>query len=302
MWVCARRRDQPSTPRARAQEGPNARFLAWNDGRASLGRDLFFMERPSGFSIPRLASSPFRFLDSPLNQFLILFELVCASIVEALCDPCRVAWNARLALNGFALRLAEPSAIRFSIRSCDCRLALVVLVAKRLNISFVEEGAPVGDLHDVVHLGARGGAALPLAGGVRLEGPGAEGGPGGPVGGVGLEPPGVCRGGPVGVGGAPRCAGGGQARAPRLGASRGRHGRRHGSSVPGGRPHDRWRGPAPVQRDPSHKLLPRARPRIVLSPFFFTIPLLSLSTLYRKKVVVSRRGDFLASFRRFRVH
>jgi hypothetical protein len=110
----------------------------------------------------------------------------------------------------------------------------VVLTAKRLNISLVEEGAPVGDLHDVVHLGARGGAAPPLAGGVGLEGPGAEGGPGGPVGGVGLEPPGVCRGGPVGVGGAPRCAGGGQARAPRLGASRGRHGRRHGSSVPGG--------------------------------------------------------------------
>ena len=188
---------------------------------------------PPPFSIPRSASSPFRFLDSPLNQFLILFELVCASIVEALLGPCCVARNARLAPNGFAFRLAEPSAIRFSIRSCDCCLALVVLTAKRLNISFVEEGAPVGDLHDVVHLGARGGAALPLAGGVGLEGPGAEGGPGGSVGGVGLEPPGVCRGGPVGVGGAPRCAGGGQARAPRLGASRGRHGRRHGSSVPG---------------------------------------------------------------------
>ena len=197
-------------------------------------RVLFLRNAPPPFSIPRSASSPFRFLDSPLNQFLILFELVCASIVEALLDPSRVAWNARLALNGFALRLAEPSAIRFSIRSCDCCLALVVLTAKRLNISLVEEGAPIGDLHDVVHLGARGGAALPLAGGVRLEGPGAEGGPGGPVGGVGLEPPGVCRGGPVGVGGAPRCAGGGQARAPRLGASRGRHGRRHGSSVPGG--------------------------------------------------------------------
>ena len=208
-------------------------FCLGMTGAPPWRRVLFLRNAPPPFSIPRSASSPFRFLDSTLNQFCI-FELVCASIVEALLDPSRVAWNARLALNGFALRLAEPSAIRFSIRSCDCCLALVVLTAKRLNISFVEEGAPVGDLHDVVHLGARGGAALPLAGGVGLEGPGAEGGPGGPVGGVGLEPPGVCRGGPVGVGGAPRCAGGGQARAPRLGASRGRHGRRHGSSVPGG--------------------------------------------------------------------
>lgn len=196
-------------------------------------RVLFLRNAPPPFSIPRSASSPFRFLDSTLNQFCI-FELVCASIVEALLDPSRVAWNARLALNRFAFGLSASRAIRFSIRSCDCGLAFVVLAAKSLNISLVEECAPVGDLHDVVHLGARGGAALPLAGGVGLEGPGAEGGPGGPVGGVGLEPPGVCRGGPVGVGGAPRCAGGGQARAPRLGASRGRHGRRHGSSVPSG--------------------------------------------------------------------
>ena len=254
MWVCARRRDQPSTPRARAQEGPNAWFLAWNDGRAALWRVFVFAERPSALFRLGPAPSPFRFLDSPLNRFLILFELMCASIVEALLDPCRVAWDSRLALNRFAFRLSAPSAIRFSIRSCDCRLALVVLVAKRLDISFVEEGAPVGDLHDVVHLGARGGAALPLAGGVRLEGPGAEGGPGGPVGGAGLEPPGVCRGGPVGVGGAPRCAGGGQARAPRLGASRGRHGRRHGSSV---------RTPAGKgNRDVSHSTAhPRSGPR-----------------------------------------
>ena len=104
-------------------------------------------------------------------------------------------------------------------------------MAESLNVSLVEEGAPVGDLHDVVHLGARGGAARPLAGGVGLEGPGTQGGPGGSVGGVGLEPPGVRRGGPVRVGGAPRRPRGGQARAPWLGASRGRHGRRHGSSV-----------------------------------------------------------------------
>ena len=80
----------------------------------------------------------------------------------------------------------------------------MMLVAKSLNISFVEERTAVGYLHDVVHLSAWCGAACPLAGGVGLEGPGTQGGPGGPVGGVDLEPPGVRRGGPVCVGGAPR--------------------------------------------------------------------------------------------------
>ena len=177
----------------------------------------------------------------------------CA-VLFFLAYPSRVTWNARLALSCFASGLAKPSALCLSVRRRDCGLAFVVLVAKSLNISFIEEGAPIGDLHDVVHLGARGGAALPLAGGVRLEGPGTQGGPGGPVGGVGLEPPGMRRGGPVGVGGAPRCAGGGQARAPRLGASRGRHGRRHGSSV---------RAPAGKgSRDVSHSTAhPRSGPR-----------------------------------------
>lgn len=40
---------------------------------------------------------------------------------------------------------------------------------------------------------------------------------------------------------------------------------------------DPWREPAAVRCGPGHTLLPRARPRIVPSPFFFTISLLSLS-------------------------
>ena len=62
---------------------------------------------------------------------------------------------------------------------------------------------------------------------------------------------------------------------------------RHAASHP-----DPWWELAPVQRGPRHMLLPRARPRIVLFPFFFTLSLLSLSLSIRKKVVVSRRGIF----------
>ena len=142
---------------------------------------------------------------------LIIFQFSTRVLLFGfLTDPSCVTRNARLALNCFASHLTKPSALQLSVRCCDRCLAFVVLVAKRLNISFVEEGAPVGYLHDVVHLSAWCRAATPLAGGVRLEGPGTQGGPGGPVGGVGLEPPGVCRGGPVCVGGAPRCAGGDQ--------------------------------------------------------------------------------------------
>lgn len=217
--------------RAHAQETPNARFLLQNDGRAAFLAKKFFAERPSRFwdwsSAPARAFN----LDSSSNQFDRFSVLDTCIAFWFLVDPSRVTRNAWLALNCFASRLTRPSALELSVRRCDCRLALVVLVAKRLNISLIKEGAPIGYLHDVVHIGAWGGAARPLAGGVCLEGPGTQGGPGGSVRGVGLEPPGMCRWGPGRVGGAPRCAGGGQPDAPRVGASRGRHGRRHGSSV-----------------------------------------------------------------------
>lgn len=203
-------------------------------GAPHFWRKNFLRNAPSRFwdwsSAPARAFN----LDSSSNQFDRFSVLDTCIAFWFLVDPSRVTRNARLALNCFASRLTRPSALVLSVRRCDCCLALVVLVAKRLNISLIKEGAPIGYLHDVVHVGAWGRASGPLAGGVRLEGLGTQGGPGGPVGGVGQEPPGVCRGGPVRVGGAPRCAGGGQARAPRVGASRGRHGRRHGPSVRGG--------------------------------------------------------------------
>jgi|GEM_PF-4782952 len=191
----------------------------------------FLRNAPPGFGIgPRLLLELSIMSNHRISLIVFQFSArVCR--FAFLIDPSRIAWNARLALARSASRLAGSRALTLSVCRSDCCLAFVVLATERLNISLIEEGAPVGYLHDVVHLGARCRAANPLAGGVRLEGPGTQGGPGGPVGGVGLEPPGVCRGGPGHVGGAPRCAGGGQARAPRVGASRGRHGRRHGPSI-----------------------------------------------------------------------
>ena len=201
-------------------------------GAPLFPQKIFLRNAPSRFWDGPRRLIPLPVFGSSLNNIFIFFCAASAIAVLFLAYPSRVTWNARPALNRFASRLAQPLDLDLSVRCCDRCLALVVLTAKSLNISFIEEGAPIGYLHDVVHLGAWCRAATPLAGGVRLEGPGTQGGPGGPVGGVGLEPPGMCRGGPVRVGGAPRRPRGGQARAPREGASRGRHGRRHGSSVP----------------------------------------------------------------------
>jgi hypothetical protein len=160
-------------------------------GAPHFPRKIFLRNAPPGFGIGprRLVSLPV--FGSSLNNIFIFFALRRRSLFCFLAYPSRVTWNARPALNRFASRLAQPLGLDLSVRCCDRCLALVVLTAKSLNISFIEEGAPIGYLHDVVHLGAWCRAATPLAGGVGLEGPGTQGGPGGPVGGVGLEPPGV---------------------------------------------------------------------------------------------------------------
>ena len=43
--------------------------------------------------------------------------------------------------------------------------------AEGLHVAFVEEGATVSNLHDVVHVGGRGGAAPPLADRVGVKHP-----------------------------------------------------------------------------------------------------------------------------------
>lgn len=251
-------------------------------GAPHFREKIFLRNAPPGFGIgPRLLLE--LSILSHHRISLIVFSVLGACVqLRFLIDPSRIAWNARLALARFASRLARSRALTLSVCRSDCCLAFVVLATKRLNISLIEEGAPIGYLHDVVHLGARCRAANPLAGGVRLEGPGTQGGPGGPVGGVGLEPPGVCRGGPGHVGGAPRCAGGGQARAPRVGASRGRHGRRHGPSVHAPA-RERKRGPlgtgppTSLGRGSAWGVLVNGSPRVLLLYILYYNPFITLS-------------------------
>ena len=125
-------------------------------GAPHFSRKFFLRNAPPGFGIgPRLLLELSILSHHQISLIVFQFSMRVL-LFWFLVDPSRVTRNARLALNCFASRLARPSALELSVRRCDCGLALVVLVAKRLNISIIKEGAPIGYLHDVVHLGAWG--------------------------------------------------------------------------------------------------------------------------------------------------